>query len=161
MVLESEFWPPVLEYTCVSSMSIFTLGRFWSTTFETFWKPMSPSAPSPPMTQTFGSSRISCSVMSASSRRVSVKYSASVATFSVRSSSASAMRSGATERRAWSTMIDSAMSHEIVAPSWKSEFIHGYGCGFEGGVEPYTVLHPVLAPIIITDMPFARRPSMA
>jgi hypothetical protein len=98
---------------------------------------MSPSAPSPPMTQTLGSSRISCSVMSASSRWVRVKYSASVVTtFSVRSSSASASRSGTTERRAWLTMTDSAMSHEMVAPSWKSEFIHGYGCGLEGGVEP-------------------------
>jgi hypothetical protein len=28
--------------------------RFCRITFETFWKPMSPSAPSPPMTQTFG-----------------------------------------------------------------------------------------------------------
>jgi hypothetical protein len=28
-------------------------------------------------------------------------------------------------------------------------------------VEPYTVLQPVLAPIIITDMPLARRPSVA
>jgi hypothetical protein len=35
------------------------------------------------------------------------------------------MRSGATERRAWLMMTDSAMSHEIVAPSWKSEFIQG------------------------------------
>jgi hypothetical protein len=58
-------------------------------------------------------------------------------------------------------MTDSAMSHEMVEPSWKREFIQGYGCGLEGGVEPYTVLQPVLAPIIMTDMPLARRPSTA
>jgi hypothetical protein len=94
-------------------------------TLETFWKPMSPRAPSPPMTQTFGSSRISCSVISASSRWVRVKYSSSVATFSVRSRRASTKRSGETELRAWVTMIDSAMSQEIVEPSWKREFIQG------------------------------------
>ena len=47
-------------------------------------------------------------------------------------------------------------------PSWKSEFIHGYGCGLFGGVDPYTVLQPVCAAIAMTDMPLAaagRRPA--
>jgi hypothetical protein len=63
---ESEFCPPVFEYTCVSSIMMLTFGRFCRTTFETFWKPMSPIPPSPPTAHTFGSSRISRSVMSVS-----------------------------------------------------------------------------------------------
>jgi hypothetical protein len=42
-----------------------------------------------------------------------------------RSSSASARRSGITERRAWSIMNASPNSQATVAPSWNSEFIHG------------------------------------
>ena len=41
-----EAWPPVLEYTWVSSIRILMFGRFCSMTLETFWNPMSPSAPS-------------------------------------------------------------------------------------------------------------------
>ena len=59
----SEFWPPVLEYTWVSSIRIITFGRFWTTTFETFWKPISPMPPSPPIAHTLGSSFTSRSVM--------------------------------------------------------------------------------------------------
>ena len=55
----------------------------------------------------------------------------------------------------------SPRSQPTVMPSWKSEFIQGYGCGLFDGVEPYTVLQPVCAAIAITDMPFASRPSMA
>ena len=64
--VESEFWPPVFEYTCVSSITAFTFGRFWRITFDTFWYPMSPMPPSPPTTHAFGSSRTSWSVISAS-----------------------------------------------------------------------------------------------
>ena len=64
--VESEFWPPVFEYTCVSSISVFTFGRFCRITFDMFWYPMSPMPPSPPTTQTFGNSTISWSVISAS-----------------------------------------------------------------------------------------------
>ena len=35
-------------------------------------------------------------------------------------------------------------------PSWNSEFIHGYGCGLFGDVDPYTVLQPVCAAMAIT-----------
>jgi hypothetical protein len=35
--VESEFCPPVFEYTCVSSISAFTLGRFCRITFDMFW----------------------------------------------------------------------------------------------------------------------------
>ena len=32
---------------------------------------------------------------------------------------------------------DEALAEEpTVIPSWKSEFIHGYGCGLFGGVDP-------------------------
>ena len=48
----------------------------------------------------------------------------------------SVMRSGMIDRRAVSRMKLSPNSQVIVIPSWKSEFIHGYGCGFDGGVEP-------------------------
>ena len=39
-------------------------------------------------------------------------------------------------RRAWFAITDSPSIQEIVGPSWKSEFIQGYGCGLFGGVEP-------------------------
>jgi gluconolactonase len=42
-------------------------------------------------------------------------------------------------------MTDSAMSHEIVEPSWKSEFIHGYGCGLNGGIVQLEPTRKVLA----------------
>ena len=35
------------------------------------------------------------------------------------------LRSGSTERRAWVRITHSAISQEMVAPSWNSEFIHG------------------------------------
>src|SRR3970040_41084 len=76
-----------------------------------------------------------------------------------RPTSASTSRSGTTDRRPWSTMKLAPRSQPTVMPSWKSEFIQGYGCGLFGGVEPYTVLHPVWAAIAMTDMPLARRPS--
>ena len=71
----------------------------------------------------------------------------------------SASRSGITDRRAWSTMKLSPISQPTVTPSWNSEFIHGYGCGLFGAVDPYTVLQPVCAAIAMTLMPLASRPS--
>ena len=53
-----------------------------------------------------------------------------------RSISASASRSGITDRRPWSTMKLSPSSQPTVMPSWKSEFIQGYGCGLFDGVDP-------------------------
>ena len=50
----------------MSSIRSFTFGRFCRTTFETFWKPMSPIPPSPPMAHAFGSSATSRSVIRAS-----------------------------------------------------------------------------------------------
>ena len=47
-------------------MTAFTLGRFCRMAFDMFWYPMSPMPPSPPMTYTVGSSRISWSVIMAS-----------------------------------------------------------------------------------------------
>ena len=35
--VESEFCPPVLEYTCVSSITALTFGRFCRMTFDMFW----------------------------------------------------------------------------------------------------------------------------
>ena len=109
----------------MSSIRSFTFGRFWRTTFETFWKPMSPIPPSPPMAQAFGSSATSRSVMRASVKWARSKYSAAVRAAVVAARRASASRSGMTERRAWSWTNASPKSQATVAPSWKREFIHG------------------------------------
>ena len=86
---------------------------------------MSPIPPSPPMAHAFGSSAISRSVICASVKWARSKYSRAVITFSSRPRSASASRSGMTERRAWSWTNASPKSHATVAPSWKREFIQG------------------------------------
>jgi hypothetical protein len=58
---EVQAWPPVLEYTWVSTTRIFT-GMPVIRARDRFWKPMSYMAPSPPMATTGGHSRHSSSL---------------------------------------------------------------------------------------------------